>query len=50
MLSITPATSAAGLDCDHGFAGTCNRIRHVGEHEIVGLAILRAEDGFHGGT
>ncbi|MGY4448923.1 hypothetical protein ACVWZR_003583 [Bradyrhizobium sp. i1.3.1] len=38
------------LDRDHRFAGTCHRIRHVGKHEIIGLAILRAEDGFHGGT
>ncbi|MEY9900307.1 hypothetical protein ABIA44_004481 [Bradyrhizobium sp. USDA 329] len=38
------------LDRDHGFAGTRHRIRHLGQNEIVGLAILRAEDGFHGST
>ena len=38
------------LDRDHRFAGTCHGIRHLSQHEIVGLAILRAENGFHGGT
>ena len=36
------------LDRDHGFARTRHGIRHVGQHEVVGLAILRAENGFHG--
>ena len=38
------------LDRDHGFAGTSHRIRHIGQHEIVGLAVLRAEDGLHDST
>ncbi|MGX1348832.1 hypothetical protein AB7M49_002408 [Bradyrhizobium elkanii] len=38
------------LDRDHGFAGTRHRIGHVSQHEIVGLTVLRAEDGFHGHT
>ena len=38
------------LRSDHGLAGTCDGIRDVGQHEIVGLAILRAENGFHGYT
>src|ERR1700748_2858786 len=35
------------LDRDHGLAGTGHGIRHVGQHEVVGLAKLRAENGFH---
>ena len=38
------------LDRNHGLAGPRHGIGHVGQHEIVGLAILRAEDGFHGHT
>ncbi len=39
-----------GLDRNDGLAGFGDRIGHVGQHEIVGLAILRAENGFHGHT
>ena len=38
------------LDRDHRFAGPGDRIGDVGQHEIVGAAILRAENGFHGPT
>ena len=39
-----------GLDRDHGLARAGHRIGHIGQHEIVGSAILRAENGFHGHT
>ena len=39
-----------GFDPDHGFSRSSHGIRHVRQHEIVGLAILRAENGFHGHT
>ena len=38
------------LDRDHGLAGSGHGIGHLGQHEIVGAAILRAENGFHGHT
>jgi hypothetical protein len=42
--------SAAGLDRDHGLSRFGYRIGDVGQHEVVRLAILRAENGFHGRT
>ena len=39
-----------GLDRNHGLSRFGHRIGDVGQHEIVGLAILRAENGFHGRT
>ena len=39
-----------GFDCDDGLARLRDGIRHVGQHQIVGLAKLRAENGFHGHT
>ena len=39
-----------GFDRDHGLAGLGHGIGHIGQHEIVGAAILRAENGFHGHT
>ncbi|MGY4230226.1 hypothetical protein ACVMIH_007587 [Bradyrhizobium sp. USDA 4503] len=38
------------LDRNHGLARSGNGIRHVGQNQFVRLAILRAEDGFHGHT
>ena len=38
------------FDRDHRLTRFGDGIGHVGEHEIVGLAILRAENGFHGHT
>ena len=35
------------LDGDHRLAGIGHRIGDIGQHEIVGTAILRAENGFH---
>jgi hypothetical protein len=42
--------SAAALIAITAFAGSGHRIRHIRQHQIVGLAVLRAEDGFHGRT
>ena len=39
-----------GFDRYHGLAGPGHGIGHIGQHEIVGAAILRAENGFHGHT
>jgi hypothetical protein len=39
-----------GFDRNHGLPGSATGIGDVGQHEIVGLAILRAENGFHGRT
>jgi hypothetical protein len=36
------------LDRDHGLARARHGIGHVSQHEVVGLAILQAENGFHG--
>ncbi len=36
------------LDRNDGFARSRHRIGHIRQHEIVGLAVLRAENGLHG--
>ena len=39
-----------GFDRYHGLAGPGHGIGYIGQHEVVGAAILRAENGFHGHT
>src|SRR5262249_1182368 len=38
------------LDRNDSLARPRHRIGHIRQHEIGGLAVLRAEDGFHGRT
>jgi len=38
------------FDRDHGLTGFGDGVRYVGQHEVVGAAILRTKDGFHGHT
>ena len=50
IIRMSKKFSAADLIAITASPGLGDRIGHVGQHEIVGLAILRAENGFHGHT
>ncbi len=50
IIRMSKKFSAADLIAITASSGPGHRIGHVGQHEIVGTAILRAENGFHGHT
>ena len=50
IIRMSKKFSAADLIAITASPGSGDGIGHVGQHEIVGLAILRAENGFHGHT
>ena len=50
MISVSKKFSAAALDAHHRLAGRRFGVGNIGQFEVVGRAVMGAEQGFHGGS